>query len=717
KVIIRHAPTWASLCVKKIMANDLLIEIGCEELPPKRLQSLATAFAENIRKEIETCGLTQGNIQSFATPRRLAVIIEQIADRQIDEELTKYGPALKDAFDDQGQPTKACLGFAKKWGVPVDELIKPKETDKNQKMIYRTSKKGKKTQELLPDIINNALKKLAIAKPMRWGAGPIEFIRPVHWVIVIFGVEVVPCDILGLKASNNSYGHRFHAPEAIVIEQPKEYQKKLKQAYVIVDFEQRKKIIQQQVEDLAKAKNAQVILDPDLLNEVTGLVEWPIALLANFEKEFLQVPKEALVAAMRDHQKCFSLVDQDQQLLPHFITVANIKSEKPQIVVAGNERVMRARLSDAKFFFDNDKKTPLADRLEKTKHVIFQRKLGSLYDKAARLAKSMPTIATMLDIDQKSAQRAGRLSKCDLVTDMVQEFTELQGTMGYYYALHDGEAKEVALALKEQYLPRFAQDSLPQTTLGCALALAERLDHLVGMLIIYPVPKGMKDPYKLRRTGLAIARIIIEKQFDLDLDQLLACSIENYQHTLSKENKKKEDVAQTASQLILNRLSAYYTETQGIPQDQFNAARKWTQSQSKLFDLHHRIIAIHEFSSSAQAEALAIASKRVHNILKNVDEKLLQVPWDQQLMQIEAERALVERLTPAQAQIDQLCKQKHYRQALNELAELRDPVDRFFDDVMVMVEDIELRNNRLRILYQLNELLRRIVPISELQFK
>lgn len=691
--------------------DDLLLEIGTEELPPKALLTLTEAFAANITQGLTAAGLKYGEYHYFASPRRLAIIIKALSAQQADHFTERRGPTYKAAFDTDGNPTKACLGFAKSCGVTVAALT-TQTNDKGKWVMHRQQQAGQTAQTLLPKLIANALTKLPMTKPMRWGDGTIEFIRPVHWLVLLYGKKVISGEILGKPTGNQSYGHRFHAPCALTIKHAGKYETQLRKAYVIADFTRRREIIREQVNKLADDKGMHAIIEPDLLNEVTGLVEWPVALLANFSPDFLQVPKEVLIAAMRDHQKCFPLVDDQQQLLPHFITVANIASRQPQCVITGNERVMRARLSDAKFFFDTDKKQKLIDRLEKTRHVIFQRSLGSLYDKARRLAQLSPVIARHLNLDQKLAERAGWLAKCDLLTDMVQEFPALQGIMGFHYARHDGEDEMVAIALKEQYLPRFAKDCLAQSASGATLALAERLDHLVGMLAIHTIPKGEKDPYKLRRTALGIARIIIEKQLDLDIKLLLKQAIANYQQMALAING--DDLASRAYEIIIDRLPAYYQD-QGIPADRFFAAFNGYPNNNFLLDLHHGVTAVHEFCQSPAAISLVAASKRVSNILDKakIDDDELKKAYDQQLLQDGAEQQLAAKLRQIQPEIEALCAQKNYKQALTELATLRDPIDHFFDKVMVMDDDIKIRTNRLRLLNKLRGLLLSVAMLAQ----
>ena len=480
------------------MATDFLVEIGTEELPPKALKKLGQAFRDWIKRELEEEQISFNEIRYFATPRRLAVTITDMAEKQADKMVEKLGPAVKAAYDKEGNPTKAASGFARSNGVTVDEL-QTVDTDKGERLAYRAEIKGKSVSGLLPGIVSDALAGLPIPKRMRWGENKAEFVRPVHWLVMLLKDQVIDCEIMGIKAGNSSYGHRFHHPQAITIEQAMEYESSLEKAYVVADFSRRSDMIRQRVNEQGVTLGGQAIIDEDLLDEVTALVEWPVPLAGKFEERFLQVPAEALISSMKEHQKYFHVVDSKGNLLPNFITVANIESEDPKQVIDGNERVIRPRLSDAAFFFETDKKTSLESKNSKLENIVFQNKLGSIHQKTQRIAKLAVVIAEQIGGNPDFAHRAAELSKADLVTEMVFEFEDLQGIMGYHYALHDGETEEVALALNEQYMPRFAGDELPSTLTGCAVALADRLDTLIGIFGIGEPPSGNKDPFALRR--------------------------------------------------------------------------------------------------------------------------------------------------------------------------------------------------------------------------
>ncbi|HFA59662.1 MAG TPA: glycine--tRNA ligase subunit beta, partial [Rhodospirillales bacterium] len=501
--------------------RDLLIEIGTEELPPKALRRLSGALAEGIREGLEKAGLGFGDLKPYASPRRLAVLVADLAEAQPDREELRRGPALAAAFDDDGCPTKAAEGFARSCGVAV-EALERLETDKGAWLAYRLKQQGRPTTELVPDILDNALKRLPIPKRMRWGSLDVEFVRPVHWVVLLFGDEVIETEVLGVRTGRESRGHRFHHPGPLYIGEPGAYAPVLEtEGRVVADLDARREAIRGQVIEAGRRLGGEALIDEDLLEEVTALVEWPVAVAGSFEERFLEVPAEALISTMQDHQKYFPVVDGEGRLLPHFITISNIDSRDPEQVRLGNERVIRPRLSDAAFFWEQDRKRPLADRVEQLGDMIFQKKLGTLLDKSRRVSGLAGHIASLIEGDPALAERAALLAKCDLLTQMVYEFPELQGIMGRYYARHDGEPEEVAEALDEQYMPRFAGDELPRTRTGMALALADRLDTLVGIFAIGQAPTGDKDPFALRRAALGVLRILIERNLDLDLEDLL----------------------------------------------------------------------------------------------------------------------------------------------------------------------------------------------------
>lgn len=509
------------------MVNDFLFELGCEELPSGSVLPLSKELAYNMKDALDKAQIAYEAIKSFATPRRLAILISKVAKEQPSQTTVKRGPAVAVAYDADGKPSPALLGFARSCGVGVDQLGRSK-TDKGEWFIYESHSPGAPSETILPELVQQSLSALPIPKPMRWGAGDEEFSRPVHWAVMLWGKQIIKASVLGVATGRISYGHRFHHPQAVQIEHPGDYEQALYNASVVADFSKRRQLIVEQIEKTAAKARGHAVMPDELVTEVASIVEWPQALLAGFDPAFLEVPSEALIASMQSHQKCFALKDEKQQLMPLFITISNIESKKPEQVIAGNEKVMRARLSDAAFFFDQDKKQTLSRHLDAISKVIFQAKLGSLLDKSLRIQAIMEQFIQPLGLDREQAMRAAELSKCDLMTGMVGEFPELQGLMGYYYAKHDGEKLDVAIALNEQYLPRFSGDALPQSSLGFALSLADRLDTLVGIFAIGQKPTGMKDPFKLRRHALAIVRMLMNNPVALNLSQLINASIAVY---------------------------------------------------------------------------------------------------------------------------------------------------------------------------------------------
>jgi len=689
------------------MSNrDLLIEIGTEELPPKALLKLSRSFQQEIEKGLGKNNLAFSDSQSFATPRRLAVVVNALQEVQDDISVEKFGPAVKAAFDDEGNPTKAAEGFARSCGVTVKDL-KEKDDGKVVKLYYASEQKGEATASLLPQIVSDALDALPIPKRMRWGSLRNEFVRPVHWVVLLFGSETVEADILGVHSGNQTRGHRFHMPGDITVNTPGDYEKALSEsAYVIPDFEKRQALVRSQVEQEAEKLGANVSIDSDLLNEVTALVEWPVALTGSFDEAFLAVPKEALVSSMKKHQKCFTLEDSDGNICPNFITVSNLESLAPEKVVAGNERVIRPRLADAAFFFNQDKNHSLESRQDKLKTVIFEQTLGTVHDKSARVAGLAAFIAGAIGSDTALATRAAQLGKCDLLTGMVGEFADLQGIMGYYYALHDGESEEVASAINEQYMPRFAGDELPQTKTGIVLALAERIDTIVGLFGIGQPPTGSKDPYALRRAALGVLRIIVEKTLALDLSECVANAISQYGKLPEQENLEAKVL-----DFIFERFRAWYSD-EGVSANIFQAVDAVRSSSPLDFDL--RIKAVQEFVSLKEAEALSIANKRVSNILAKLDQLPVN-PVDASLLNEEAEKTLAEQIDKLLIQVEPMLQGQDYGKALSSMALLQADVDRFFDEVMVNTEDEKVRQNRQSLLHQLRQLFLQIADISLLQ--
>lgn len=689
------------------MLNDLLFELGSEELPSGAVKPLADALAANIVAALAKANLSHGDVRSFATPRRLAVLIHDVQTTQASQHVVRRGPASVAAIDAQGQPTQALLGFAKSCGVTVAQLTTSK-TEKGEWWSYESTQAGAKTVDLLPAIITDAIAGLPIPKPMRWGAGDTEFARPVHWVVLLFGDVVVPAKVLGVNSSRNSFGHRYHYPQAIAIKTPRDYEVQLREAFVLANFDVRRDVITAQVQALIAHQDKFAVMPEALVNEVTSIVEWPNALLANFEPAFLAVPPEALIAAMQSHQKCFALRDGQGQLLAQFITIANIASTHPQQVISGNESVMRARLSDAAFFFNQDKKQALSYHQAATAKVLFQQKLGSLADKATRMQEFLSCFAVVLNIDVTQAQRAAGLSKCDLMTGMVGEFPELQGLMGYYYALIDGEPLAVAQALNEQYMPRFSADTLPESDLGLAMSLADRMDTLVGAFVIGQKPTGAKDPFKLRRHALAVVRLLIALPLPLNVSTLITQTRQIYGATLPENENSLVELRS----FILERLQSFY-QSQGIASELVHAVR--ARQDDWLFDLDKRIMALKDFIHLPEAQALSAACKRVNNLLQHASLQDADLPIDSTLLTEHAEIALFEKIQVVEDRVASCYSSGDYGYILSQLASLREPVDAFFEHVMVMVEEIGLRNNRLHLLARLQRLLQGVADISLLQ--
>jgi len=682
-----------------MLKDNLLIELGTEELPPNALYKMIIAFKQEMASTLDKANLSFEDITHFATPRRLALKINGLIQKQPDSEIERKGPAIKAAFDENNNPTKACLGFAKSVGAEVKDLI-----EKSGYLYYTVHHKGKTLDELIPELLNKVIQRIPVPKRMRWGDKTVEFSRPAKWLVILYGQKILPATVLDCSANRLSYGHRFHHPEAITLNHADDYDTKLEKAKVIANFEKRREIIRKQVDDIAKQQKAIPIIDEDLLDEVTGLVEWPVAIQAEFAPQFLSVPAESLISAMASHQKCFALLDETQNLLPTFITISNIESKDSQRVKAGNERVMHARLSDAEFFYQTDLQTPLASHIDKLKTIIFQRELGSLYDKSQRIKQITLYLAKQFSVDDNLVTMAAELSKTDLVTDMVGEFPELQGIMGYYYASHEGLPLDVNIALKEQYLPRFSADSLPTTLLGALLAIADRIDTIVGIFGLGKVPTGEKDPFALRRAAVGIIRIIIEKDLDINLWQLIKIAIDNYQSCI----KNPETQTQTF-EFILERLKAYFSE-HNVSGDIFAAV--YAKKPYSPLDFARRIKAIQAFKQLADAKALAAANKRVSRILQKEAMNNRHDAIDNQLLTETAEIQLATLLNDKQTIVAPLFEKHDYQTALTELADLRPAVDIFFDEVLVMDKDEKIKNNRLNLLNQLRQLFLEVADIS-----
>ncbi len=685
------------------MKQDFLVEIGTEELPPKSLKTLMSAFTLGIEAELNKAKLPHTAIKGYAPPRRLAVLVSGLDSQQADTQTERLGPAVAAAFDNNGSPTPPALGFAKGCGVPVEDLEQT-QTDKGPRLVFRRLEEGLATEALLPDLVNKALKDLPIARRMRWGASRIEFVRPVHWVVMLLGKNVVPGKIMGLESGRTTRGHRFHSNNEISIATPSDYANTLRQAFVIADFVERRSLIEEGVNALARGAEGNAVIDVDLLNEVTALNEWPVPLMGRFDKHFLDVPAEALVSSMKEHQKYFHVVDGADQLLPLFITVANIDSRDATKVIAGNEKVIRPRLSDAAFFYKTDKNTTLEKRSEMLKDVVFQAKLGSMHDKSQRVAVLAEYLAPTIGAEPKLAKRAAVLSKADLMTEMVQEFADLQGTMGRYYAQHDGEDDAVAAALYEQYLPRFAGDSVASSSVGATLAIADRLDTLVGIFGIKQPPTGSKDPFALRRASLAVLRTLVERGIDLDLKLALDKALSQHNNL----NLSTEEISKQVLTYMLDRFKSWYEEDRIRPEVVFAVMAK---SPTRPLDIHRRVQAVNEFSELPEARNLASANKRVSNILSKQDTEIT-THVNAELLNEGAERDLAEQLATLSDTLQPLIANKEYSQILQQLAQLQQPVDAFFDQVMVMSDDLALRQNRMAILSQLRELFLEVADVS-----
>jgi glycyl-tRNA synthetase beta chain len=686
--------------------KTFLVEIGTEELPPKALRSLAEAFAARFTAELDAASLAHGKVEWFAAPRRLALKVATLAAAQADRTVEKRGPAVAQAFDADGNPSKAAEGWARGCGIQVSEAERM-VTDKGEWLLYRAHVKGESVEALLPDMVNHALAKLPIPKLMRWGYSDEHFVRPVHTVTLLLGDQVVPAKVLGIESDRVIRGHRFMGEPSLTIDNADQYpQILLERGKVIADYDTRKAKIKADAEAAARQIGGKADLSDSLLDEVTSLVEWPVVLTAKFEEKFLAVPAEALVYTMKGDQKYFPVYDDAGKLLPNFIFVANIDSKDPQQIISGNEKVVRPRLADAEFFFNSDRKKRLEDNLPRLETVLFQKQLGSLRDKTDRIEALSGWIAREIGADVTHATRAGLLSKCDLMTNMVFEFTDTQGVMGMHYARHDGEAEDVAVALNEQYMPRFAGDELPSSLVSCAVAIADKMDTLAGIFGIGQHPKGDKDPFALRRAALGVLRIIVEKQLPLDLQTLTEEAVRLYGDKLTNA-KVTDDVID----FMLGRFRAWYQE-EGHAVDTIQAVLARRPTRPADFDA--RVKAVSHFRTLDDAEALAAANKRVSNILAKSDEPLNDevlasaLKEDEEIRLALQVRVLGDKLAP-------LYQEGRYQEALVELAALREPVDAFFDKVMVMAEDKDLRINRLTLLAKLRELFLQVADISVLQ--
>ena len=686
--------------------RDLLIEIGTEELPPKALANLSAALELSLTEQLRALQLSFGTVQRFASPRRLAVLVEALDEAQQDQEKTRLGPAVQAAFDDTGALTPAALGFAKSCGVDVDQLSRI-EKDGVEKLSFSINEKGRTTQALVPTLIETALNKLPIPKRMRWGASRIEFVRPLHWAVVLFGEETIETDILGVRSGHCTRGHRFHNNQDLPLVQPSDYESVLtEQGRVIASFDKRRDLIREQVEQQARMHEAVAIIDEALLDEVTSLVEFPVALTGSFDEAFLAVPQEALILAMKSHQKCFHLADAEGRLLPKFVAISNLESKDPQQVITGNERVIRPRLADAQFFFDTDREKPLINRKDSLGSLVFQDRLGTVLDKCERVSQLSRQVAEQVSADPAHCMRAAELSKCDLLTSMVGEFADLQGLMGSYYAANDGEAPEVAQAIHEQYQPRFAGDDLPASETGAILAVADKLDTMVGLFGIGQPPTGSKDPFALRRSAIGILRILVEKPLELDLKWLIKASVESFPDDLLLA-----DTGDKVFEFILERFRAWYLD-EGISSEEFQSV--FALRPSRPLDFHRRIQAVHTFAQMPEAQSLAAANKRVANILSKQDSAAVPPALSESLLQESAEKALYAAIIDKESEVAPYVKQGDYQKGLTLLAELKPAIDGFFDEVLVMAEDEAVRDNRLALLAKLQALFLNLADISHL---
>jgi glycyl-tRNA synthetase beta chain len=689
----------------KVERRDFLVEVGTEELPPKALRELELAFAAGVRAGLAQAGLAHADMQSFATPRRIAVLVKRLASQQPEQNVKRRGPPVSASFDASGLPTRAATAFAESCGVPVDSLQRLDE-GKGLFLFFIGTKPGTASVDLLPGIVQSSLDALPIPKRMRWGAGEAQFVRPVHWLVMLYGKDVVKSSVLGVPAGNLTRGHRFMAPKEIRVTSPATYVKALRErGRVMADFAERREVIRAGVTAKAEEAGGRAVLADALLDEVTALVEWPVPVAARFEERFLELPREVLIATLQDHQRYFPVENASGGLMSWFVTVSNIESRDPAQVRAGNERVVRPRLADAAFFWAQDRKQPLASRREALDKMTFQAKLGSLGDKTKRVRALAGDIAANLGKDRAVAERAAELCKCDLLTSLVGEFPELQGVMGGYYALADGEAPEVAAAVREHYLPRSAGDALPATDAGVAVSVADKLDTLAGIFAIGQKPTGAKDPFGLRRAAIGILRTLIEKGLDVDLRTLI-------ERAAALQPVQGIRVAEDIYDYVMERLRAYYLDArQGITTEMFDAVLA-TQPRSPL-DFDARLRALRAFLELPEAGSLTAANKRIANILRKAENTAVG-EVDVELLREEAEVRLFDAVRGLRDAVATATARREYTAALGQLAQLRPAVDGFFDQVMVMAEDPKLRTNRLSLLSQLRALFAGVADLSRL---
>ena len=680
--------------------NTLLLEVGTEELPPKSLNNLREALQQNIEAGLNQAELSHGKVESFATPRRLGILVHDLADRQPDQNVEKRGPAVKSAFDDDGEPTKALAGFMRGCDVADPSQLDTITTNKGDYLVYRAIKSGLDLPSLLEELLGSAVTALPVDRRMRWGKSRLEFVRPVQWLVCLYGSSVIPIQLLGKEASNTSSGHRFMSGGQFEITKANDYVELCRTNYVLADFTERKNLIREQVVDLAAREKAHLEIDEDLLNEVTSLVEWPRALAGGFDSSFLNVPPEVLISAMKEHQRYFHLVDNNGKLVPRFITISNIESLDSSQVVAGNERVIRPRLADAAFFFDQDTRTSLEQKSARLENVVFQADLGTYAQKCDRIAALAAYIAQQLGSDTDAAKRAGKLCKADLVSDMVGEFPDLQGTMGSYYARHDNEAEEVCIAIAQHYRPTQSGGILPTSDVASCVALADKIDSLTGIFGINQPPTGSRDPFALRRQSLGVIRICVENQLNIPLNDCLNEASRIYGRAFDTVN---------VSNYIVERLTSYYQE-QGIPGDVVEAATNSASTSVNLLAIDDVVRTLQSFRNGPAAKSIVAANKRVANFLKKAGPSDLASSFDASVATDEAEIALGRALN----KLD-LSKSKGAGAKLEKLAVLQEPVDHFFDEVMVMAEDEKVRKNRLGLLQKLRQQFLEVADFSLLQ--
>lgn len=689
-------------------ADDFLVEIGTEELPPKALRSLMDAFAEALTTALDGARLEHGAVHAYASPRRLAVMVEKLAQQQDNRNVAQKGPPVSVAFDSDGKPTPAARAFAKKCGVAVTKLSRNK-TSKGEWLTFDLVEKGKAAAELVPGLVESSLASLPIPRRMRWGVGDVEFVRPVHWVVLLHGKKTIAATVMGITAGNKTRGHRVHSSGELTIISPDSYLDILeKEGHVIADFSRRRELVIDGAAAAAKEAGGSIIDGESLYDEVTALVEWPVPLLGGFDTKYLDLPYEVVISTLTGHQRYFPIAGADGNLLPRFVTIANLDSKDPDQVRSGNERVIRPRLADAAFFWDTDRRVALTSRQDALNEVVYQHGLGSLFDRSRRIAELAEWLAAKLNMDSSNIKRAATLAKCDLLTGMVGEFPELQGTMGRYYATSDGEPDDVAIAIGEHYLPRYAGDKLPASKQGQVLAVADKIDTLAGIFSLGKRASGNRDPFGLRRAALGIVRILIEGGLDIDLKALAAKALAIQPAAQSVDAAASDELYV----YITDRLRRYFLDRDpGLTSEAFDAVM--VRQPASLVDFDRRLAAVQTFARLEQAASLAAANKRIANILHKAGApEGLSV--NRKLLQEEAEQALFNSLVNAQRKVKPLLEVRGYAEILNELAELRDPVDRFFDNVLVMADDEKVKANRLALLSKLRALFLDVADISRL---